>query len=177
DDHRPHVHEGAEQQEDQVEQQQDDDRILGHRLQPVHQLGGNAQIGHEPGEAGGGADDQQHHGGGADGTERGVDELAPAHAAVDGDGDDDGIDDGDAGALGGGEHTRAHAAEDDGDEQQPGDGDGAEMQDPLKAGEGIHRIAPMAGDEIGGEHQRRGEHQPGNDAGGEQVGDGDAAAA
>src|SRR5690606_29544124 len=121
--------------------------------------------------------DQQHHGGGADGAERGVDELAPAHAAVDSDGDDDRVDHRDAGTLGGGEDTRAHAAEDDGDEQQPGDGDGAEVQDPLEAREGVHRIAAMAGDEIGGEHQRRGEHQPGNDAGGEQVGDGDAAAA
>ena len=59
---------------------------------------------------------------------RGVDEVVPAHLPVDEDRDQQRIEHGDAGAFGRGEDARAHAAEDDGDQQQAGNGDSDEMQ-------------------------------------------------
>ena len=89
---------------------------------------GTLQKRHQPGEGRRRADDQQHHRRGAHRAERGVDEILPAHLAVDEDGDQQRVEHGDAGALGRGEDAGAHAAEDDGDQQQAGHGDDAEMQ-------------------------------------------------
>ncbi len=52
----------------------------------------------------------------------------PAHLPVDEDGDEQRVDDGDARAFRRGENARAHAAEDDCDQQQARNGNGAEMQ-------------------------------------------------
>ncbi|MNT89459.1 hypothetical protein D3C72_2301890 [compost metagenome] len=46
-----------------------------------------------------------------------------------------------------------------------------------EAGEGLGRIAALARDDIGGDHQHAGKQQAGDDAGGEQVGNGNIAAA
>jgi hypothetical protein len=80
-----------------------------------------------------------------------MDELRPAQVAVDEERDEQRVEHGDAGALGGGEDAGAHAAEDDADEQEAGHRDQEELEGAGEAGEGLGRVAAAAGDPVGGD--------------------------
>ena len=123
-----------------VDQQQDDQRSCRIEVSiQATQRRRDLEKGHQPAKARGRPDDQQHHRGGAHRAHGGVDEILPAHLAIDEDGDEQRVEHSDAGAFGGGEDAGAHAAEDDGDQQQARDGDSSEMRRLGEAGEGLGR--------------------------------------
>ena len=173
DDGRAHVHERAQEEHQDIEEQQDDQRVVRDGVHPGDQGCGHPEEGHQPGESGGHADDEQDHCGGAHGTHGGVNEAFPGHLPVDEDRDEQGVQNGNARALGGREDTGADAAEDDGDQKQARDGNCSQVKCDLEAGEGFNRVAAAASHEICGDHQCECEQEAGNDAGGEKISDGD----
>ena len=159
-------HEAAEHEQDQVQQKEDDERVFRHRLHGGNHGSGYLKQSQQPGKRGRRADHHQHHGRGPHRSQRCLSEVFPAHRLVDEQRDDQRIDQRDAGALRRRENAGTDAAEDDGDQKDAGDGIQDDRADPVPAGEELGRVSATPGHPVGGDHQRRGQHQARYDAGG-----------
>ncbi len=91
---------------------------------------------------------RRDHGGGAHRAHRRVNEVGPSQLPIDEGGDKECVEDGDAGALGRREDAGPHAAEDDRDEKEAGNGGGQEMADHEEPLEGLGRIAALSRHDI-----------------------------
>lgn len=115
------IHEGTGDQQDDVHDQQDHVLVVGQTQQSGGNGLGDLHEGHDPAQDVGNTDQEHDHAGGLGG----VNDDLPQRLQVDGAVEqcqDQRVDNGDCGALGGGEDTADDAADDDDDQGQGGDG-------------------------------------------------------
>ncbi len=123
-----------------------------------------------------GADDEHDHGRGARGVERGAAQLGAAQRAIGEGGDEKSVDRADRGRFGDGKRAEAHADENEDREAQARQRRAEGDDRRIPAGKRLARIIVPDRHDIGRDHQQRRHQQPGQDAGGEQRDDRDAAA-
>ncbi|MNL13253.1 hypothetical protein D3C87_1341560 [compost metagenome] len=167
DDHRCHIHESAEQEQNDVDDQKHDNRIVRNRADCRDHQCLYLQERHQPAERRSRADDEQNHRCRTNRPHHRFHETAPVQLTIDKHGNKEGVENGNAGALRRGEDTRTNAAEDDADQQNAGKGRQKIIHQLRKAGKRLGRVTLAPRDDIGGDHQGRSKQQAWNDAGGE----------
>src|SRR5690606_32836149 len=112
-DGRRQVHGGAHQDQEQHHQHHEQDLVVHDRAEQVGQLIGQIGERDHVGGGRGGAAQEHDDGGGLAGTDQHAVAVGPAHLPVDDRGDEQRIDGGHYGGLGGGEDAEADAPQDD----------------------------------------------------------------
>ena len=169
------VHKAAGDQEDDVDDDQEDVLVPGHRQQ--HRLGGlgDAVDRADVGKQGGGADDEHDAAGGLAGVHQKIVQILDLDLAVDEQAHDQAVHHGDGRRLSGGEDAAIDAAQDDDGHQKAPEG-GAEGLPPLAPGGplpgGGQALAPDLDHDD--DHQGQAHHDAGEDAAHEHVAHGHA---
>ncbi|MCW0449889.1 hypothetical protein NB706_002723 [Xanthomonas sacchari] len=172
---RRQVHEHAQQQQHHHDHQQHGVLAVGDGLQEAHRRRRHLQVGQQPAEHRRGGDHEQDHPGGARGMRHRTEELGPAQLPVQQRGDQQRVHHRDRRALHRGEDAGADADEDQRDQSQARQRADQTQRHRAPARERLGAVAARARHRVAGEHHRRGHQQRRDDAGGEQVGDRQAA--
>ena len=176
DDQRCHVHDAAEHQQHDVDQQQQQDPAVGDAEQPIGHRLGDAQESHQIPEGTCSRDEAHDHGQSLQRIAQDRAHLLEGNLTIYEEGDDKRIDGSDSCTLGRRKHPGDDSAHDDQYGEQPEEGIACDPERLLQPIGGFLGIAPPVGDDAGWDHEQQTQAYTGNQAPEEQLADGNAAA-
>ena len=167
------VHEHSADDKQNVDEKQEEPG--GHCGKRLDEQGHYALVGDTPGHCGARAGKDKHETAGRGCLDYHLRDVAELYAAVDEEGEDRAVDNGDAGGLSDGEDTGEDAAEDDDGEQKRGDGLNSRLPFLFPGGTPVRGVAALFSYTVSREALEQRDGDSGNDGRHEQTRDGGVA--
>lgn len=169
-----HIHDAAQNQQDQVEQQRDEDGIAGQVGNGIGSQIRHMQGGQAVAEGVGAGNKDEHDGQGVDTLAQFAPNALPVQTFVHKDRHDQGVDNGDSCRLGGGKDTAHDAEHHDDDGRQSPDRNTELFEEDLQAEFVAFGVVAAHRNDVGTDHQAQSQNRAGHITGQEQAAHADA---